>query len=158
MLNHWAWPPTGREGRLPNPSPLRDQQRREHSTPERDLPLMSHIFVPVVDSHQRPLMPTTPSRARRWVKSGKATHFWKGGIYCVRLNVEPSASQTQRIAAVIAPGPKKEGMVVASAAHTYLNMQVDARTGVQEAETDSTRMRRTRRGRTTPYRQPRQNR
>lgn len=119
---------------------------------------MSHIFVPVVDSHQRPLMPTTPSRARRWVKSGKATHFWKGGIYCVRLNVEPSARETQPIAVGIDPGSKKEGMVVASAAHTYLNMQVDARTGVKEAEADSTRMRRTRRGRTTPYRQPRQNR
>lgn len=119
---------------------------------------MSHIFVPVVDSHQRPLMPTTPSRARRWVKSGKATHFWKGGIYCVRLNVEPSARETQPIAVGIDPGSKKEGFAVVSAAHTYLNMQVDARTGVKEAEADSTRMRRTRRGRTTPYRQPRQNR
>jgi RRXRR protein len=119
---------------------------------------MSHIFVPVVDFQQRPLMPTTPSRARRWVRSGKATHFWKGGIYCVRLNVEPSARETQPIAVGIDPGSKKEGMVVASAAHTYLNMQVDARTGVKEAEADSTRMRRTRRGRTTPCRQPRQNR
>jgi hypothetical protein len=119
---------------------------------------MSHLFVPVVDAQQRPLMPTTSSRARRWVKSGKATHFWKGGIYCVRLNVEPSARETQSIAVGIDPGSKKEGMVVASAAHTYLNLQVDARTGVQEAEADSTRMRRTRRGRTTPYRQPRQNR
>ena len=111
---------------------------------------MSHIFVPVVDSHQRPLMPTTPSRARRWVKSGKATHFWKGGIYCVRLNVEPSARQTQPIAVGIDPGSKKEGMVVASAAHTYLNMQVDARTGVKEAEADSTRMRRTWNGSFSP--------
>jgi RRXRR protein len=103
-------------------------------------------------------MPTTPSRARRWVKSGKATHFWKGGLYCVRLNVEPAAREMQPIAVGIDPGSKKEGMVLASAAHTYLNLQVDARTGVQEAEADSTRMRRTRRWRTTPYRQPRQNR
>ena len=69
---------------------------------------MSHIFVPVVDSQQRPLMPTTPSRARRWVKSGKATHFWKGGLYCVRLNVEPSAPETQPIAVGIDPGSKRE--------------------------------------------------
>jgi hypothetical protein len=47
---------------------------------------MSHIFVPVVDQEHYPLMPTTPSRARRWIRSGKATSFWKGGFFCVRLN------------------------------------------------------------------------
>lgn len=119
---------------------------------------MSHIFVPVVDSQQRPLMPTTPSRARRWVRSGKATHFWKGGIYCVRLNVEPSARGTQPIAVGIDPGSNKEGFAVVSASHTYLNLQVDARTGVKEAEAKSTQMRHNRRTRKTPYRQPRQNR
>jgi len=54
---------------------------------------MSAIFVPVVDQEHTPLMPTTPSRARRWIRSGKATHFWKGGVFCVRLNVEPSARE-----------------------------------------------------------------
>jgi len=37
------------------------------------------MFVPVFDRKQQPLMPTTPSRARRWITSGKATAFWKGG-------------------------------------------------------------------------------
>lgn len=58
----------------------------------------------------------------------------------------------------IDPGSKREGIVVASAAHTYLNIQAQARGGVKEAERDSTRMRRTRRGRKTPCRKPRQNR
>jgi hypothetical protein len=119
---------------------------------------MSNIFVPVVDQQQRPLMPTTPSRARRWIRSGKATHFWKGGLFCIRLNVAPSAREEQPIAVGIDPGSKKEGLVVASAAHTYLNIQADARTGVKEAEKDSTRMRRTRRRRKTPCRKPRPNR
>src|SRR2546425_3623661 len=105
---------------------------------------MSNIYVPVVDQEQRPLMPTTPARARRWIKSGKATTYWKGGLFCVRLNVEPSAREVQRIAVGIDPGSKKEGLVVASAAHTYLNIQADARTGVKEAEKVSTRMRRAR--------------
>lgn len=48
------------------------------------------MLVPVVDRDQKPLMPTTPARARRWIKSGKATPFWKRGVFCVRLNVEPS--------------------------------------------------------------------
>ncbi len=119
---------------------------------------MSNIFVPVVDQEHRPLMPTTPSRARRWLRSGTATHFWKGGVFCVRLNREPSARERQPIAMGVDPGSKREGIVVASAAHTYLNIQVEARTGVKEAEKDSTRMRRSRRRRKTPCRKPRQNR
>ncbi|MGY2793833.1 hypothetical protein ACVWVQ_000889 [Thermostichus sp. MS-CIW-36] len=39
------------------------------------------MFVPVVDHNQNPLMPTTPSRARRWIKTGKATPFWKRGVF-----------------------------------------------------------------------------
>jgi len=116
------------------------------------------MFVPVVDSHQKPLMPTTPARARRWLKSGKATAFWSGGLFIVRLNVEPSARTMQPIAVGIDPGSKREGYSVISAAHTYLNIQAEARTGVQEAEQQSSRMRRTRRSRKTPCRQPRSNR
>jgi hypothetical protein len=53
---------------------------------------------------------------------------------------------------------EKEGLVVASAAHTYLNLQADAVTWVKDAEAQSTRMRRARRNRKTPCRQPRSNR
>ena len=74
---------------------------------------MSNIFVPVVDQEHRPLMPTTPSRARRWIRSGKATQFWKGGVFCVRLNREPSARERQPIAMGVDPGSKREGIVVA---------------------------------------------
>ncbi len=103
-------------------------------------------------------MPTTPARARRWIKSGKATAFWKGGLFCVRLNREPSAREVQPIAVGIDPGSKREGYSVVSAVHTYLNIQAEARQGVKEAEKDSSRMRRTRRRRNTPCRQPRHNR
>lgn len=116
------------------------------------------MFVPVMDQQQHPLMPTTPSRARRWIKIGKATAFWKGGIFCVRLNVEPSARERQPIAVGIDPGSKREGYSVLSAAHTYLNIQAEARKGVKEAEEQSTRLRRTRRNRKTPCRKPRPNR
>jgi len=119
---------------------------------------MATIFVPVVDQDQHPLMPTLPSRARRWLKSGKATAFWKGGFFCVRLNTEPSAREYQPVACGIDPGSKKEALVVASAIHTYTNIQTDAVTWVKEAEAQSTRMRRTRRNRKTPCRKPRQNR
>ena len=116
------------------------------------------MFVPVVDPDQHPLMPTTPARAKRWIKRGKATAFWKGGIFCVRLNVEPSAREVQPVAIGIDPGSKREGYSVLGAAHTNLNLQAEARDGVKTAEERSTRQRRTRRGRRTPCRKPRQNR
>lgn len=116
------------------------------------------MFVPVVDSNHKPLMPTTAARARRWIKSGKATPFWKQGIFCVRLNVEPSASNIQPVAVGIDPGSKLEGYSVVSAVHTYLNLQADTVDWVMEAVTTRRQMRRTRRGRNTPCRQPRANR
>ena len=112
------------------------------------------MFVPVIGQDQQPLIPTTPARARQWIKSGKATPFWKGGIFCIRLNVEPSTREVQPIAVGIDPGSKREGYSVVSAAHTYVNIQAEAREGVKEAEKDSSRMRRTRRKRKTPCRQP----
>ena len=113
------------------------------------------MFVPVVDQNQKPLMPTTPARARKWTKSGKATGFWKRGIFCVRLNVEPSDRRIQPIAVGIDPGSQKEGLSVKSSAHTFLNIQADAVTWVSDAVTTRRQMRRTRRGRNCPYRQPR---
>ena len=109
------------------------------------------MLVPVVDRNQNPLMPTTPARARRWIKSGKATPFWKKGVFCVRLNVEPSDRQTQPVAVGVDPGSKKEGWTVKSAAHTY----ADAVTWVKKHVEQRRQMRRTRRYRQTPCRQPR---
>ena len=116
------------------------------------------MFVPVVDQNQKTLMPTTPSRARRWVKSGKATPFWQKGVFCVRLNVEPSDRKVQPIAVGIDPGSKKEGWTVKSQAHTYLNIQADAVTWVKDHIAQRRQMRRTRRYRKIPCRQPRANR
>src|SRR3989337_4033037 len=90
-------------------------------------------FVPVVDSNQNPLMPTTANRATSWIKSGKATPFWKKGVFCVRLNQEPSARNYQDISLGVDPGSKEEGFSVKSEAHTYLNVQAKAVTWVKKA-------------------------
>lgn len=116
------------------------------------------MFIPVFDQYQQPLMPTTPARARRWIKSGKATPFWQGGGFCVRLNQAPSGRAIQPIAVGIDPGSKKEALVVKSSAHTYLNIQADAVTWVKEVVTKRQQMRRARRSRRTPCRSPRRNR
>ena len=115
-------------------------------------------FVPVVDYDRRPLMPTKWSRAWRWVRQGKATYFYKHGILCVRLNREPSARHLQDTAVGVDPGSKFEGYSVKSEAHTYLNLQTDARTAVKDAMEFRSNLRRTRRNRNTPYRPCRSNR
>jgi len=88
----------------------------------------------------------------------KATPFWKHGMFCVRLNVEPSGRATQDIVVGIDPGSKKEGLTVKSAAHTLLNIQADAVTWVKDAVEGRRNARKARRGRNTPCRQPRFNR
>jgi len=116
------------------------------------------LFVPVIDQNQKPLMPTTPSRARRFIKASEATPFWRRGIFCIRLNLEPSAKEKQDIAVGIDPGSKKEGFTVKSVAHTFLNIQADAVTWVKDAVETRRNMRKARRQRKTPYRANRQNR
>ncbi|MEC4815572.1 MAG: RRXRR domain-containing protein [Scytonema sp. PMC 1069.18] len=116
------------------------------------------MFVPVVDSDNRTLMPTTPARARRWIKSGKATPFFRKGVFCVRLNVEPSNRNYQPIAVGIDPGSKREGFTVKSKAHTYLNVQTHAVDWVKDHVETRRNMRRARRFRNTPCRQNRKNR
>ncbi len=116
------------------------------------------MYIPVVDQDQRPLMPTTSARARKWMASGKATGFWKKGIFCVRLNVEPSNRNLQPIACGVDPGSKREGYTIKSKTHHYLNIQATAVDWVSKHVKTRREMRRSRRYRKTPCRQPRWNR
>ncbi|GET40373.1 RRXRR domain-containing protein [Microseira wollei] len=116
------------------------------------------MFVPVVDSNNRPLMPTTSARAKRWIKSGKATPFFKKGVFCVRLNIEPILGNYQPIAVGVDPGSKREGFTVKSKSNTYLNVQTHAVDWVKDHVETRRNMRRARRFRKTLCRQNRQNR
>lgn len=98
-------------------------------------------------------MPCTEKRARKMVESGKATPFWKRGIFLLRLNVEPSARNIQNIAVGIDPGSKREGFTVKSEAHTFLNIQAVAVSYVKDKVETRRMLRRNRRQRKTPYRQ-----
>ena len=115
-------------------------------------------MVPVIDNNQVPLMPCSEKRARKMAESGKATPFWKKGMFCIRLNTEPSSRNLQPIAVGIDPGSKKEGFTVKSEAHTLLNINADAVTWVKGAIETRRMMRRSRRFRKTPCRKSRFNR
>ena len=103
-------------------------------------------------------MPMHASRARKLVKRGEATPYWDNGIYCIRLNKEPSDRDTQEIAVGVDPGSKKEGFTVKSEAHTYLNVQADAHSGVGKKVAKRRELRRSRRSRKCPNRKNRKNR
>ena len=116
------------------------------------------MLVPVVDKNQTPLMPTKPSRARKWMRDKKATPFWKNGVFCVRLNVAPSDTEFQEIAVGVDPGSKQEGFTVKSESHTYLNVQADAHNKVGKKVEKRRKLRRGRRSRKCPNRKNRTNR
>jgi hypothetical protein len=115
-------------------------------------------WVPVVDLNQKPLMSTSGKKARKLIEKGEATPFWNHGVFCIRLNREPSARNIQLIAVGIDPGSKKEGFSIKSAAHTFLNVQADAVTWVKGHVETRRNLRTQRRGRKTPCRQNRKNR
>ena len=103
------------------------------------------MFVPVLNKQNQPLMPTRIGRAQRWVNSGKGTFFWKKGVFCVRLNVEPSDNKIQQIAVGIDPGSKREAYTVKSNAHTYLNVLIETPDWIKDALEVRRTMRRARR-------------
>ena len=115
-------------------------------------------YVPVVDKEGQPLMPTTETRAAMMVKSREATPFWKNGIWCIRLNREPSGHYKQEVAIGIDPGSKKEGFTVKSEKYTYLNVQADAHISTKKKIEKRKNLRRSRRNRKCPHRKNRTNR
>ncbi len=61
--------------------------------------------VPVVDPVGKPLMPTTPARARKWMEIGRAIPKRnKLGVFYVQLTVKPSGYSTQPIVAGVDRG------------------------------------------------------
>lgn len=77
------------------------------------------LRVPVIDPEGKPLMPTKASRARRWIKEGKAVgKFNKLGQFYVQLLKEPFGDNTQPIAVGLDPGKHYSGIGVQSARAT----------------------------------------
>jgi hypothetical protein len=110
--------------------------------------------IPVISTNGNPLMPTTPSRARKLIQNGFAIPFFKLGIFCIRITKE-SENNTQSVALGVDPGSKKEGYTVKSDKYTFINIQSDALSWVKDKMEERSNMRRGRRFRNTPCRKPR---
>jgi len=73
------------------------------------------IRVPVLDPDNSPLMPMKASRARRFLKEGKARVVHNDlNIFCIQLVAEPSGRATQSISLGLDPGKKFSGIGVQS--------------------------------------------
>jgi len=107
------------------------------------------LRVAVLDQNKQPLMPTKASRARRWVKEGKAIgKFNKLGQFYVQLVKHPSNNHTQPIAIGIDPGKLFSGIGVQSAHYTLLSAHLELPFPKVRKGMDNRRMmRRGRRGR-----------
>ncbi|MBC6419949.1 MAG: RRXRR domain-containing protein [Prochloron sp. SP5CPC1] len=88
------------------------------------------LRVPVQNPDGTPAMPTSASRACRWVKKGKATRHWNDArLYYVQLVREPSGNKTQQIVVGVDLGKSYSGIAVQSskstlyAAHLVLPFQ-----------------------------------
>ena len=82
----------------------------------------------------------------------------ENGIFCLRLNVDPSDTEFQEVVVGVDPGSKKEGFTIKSQAHTYFNVQADAHGGVSKKVEKRRELRRGRRSRKCPNRKNRTNR
>ncbi len=116
------------------------------------------MFVPVTAKDGEQLMPTTPPVARHLINIRDATPYWKNGVFCIRLNREPSGRYKQDIAVGVDPGSKREGFTVKSKSHTYLNVQSDAKMTVGRKIEKRRELRKGRRSRRCPNRKNRINR
>jgi len=110
-----------------------------------------YIFmrVPVISKYNLPLMPTKPSRARRWIKEGKAVgKFNKLGIFYVQLLVEPSDTKTQEVAIGLDPGKMFSGVGIQTKKYTLqmFHLVLPFKT-IKDRMEQRSMMRRNRRGR-----------
>ena len=80
---------------------------------------MNNPRIPVVNPDGSAAMPTLASRARRWMKNGKAIGKWNDlGIYYVQLLVKPHDTKTQPIVIGCDPGKSYSGFGVQSSKNT----------------------------------------
>lgn len=113
--------------------------------------------VPVVDINNKPLMPTTPRKARLLIKDGLAKpRRNKLGLFYIHMT-RPVGTQTQPMALANDPGAKYDGVAVASHARIELRAMVFLPDDVPQKMEARRNLRRARRYRNTPRRPKRFN-
>ncbi|NEP12460.1 MAG: hypothetical protein F6K14_20090 [Symploca sp. SIO2C1] len=81
--------------------------------------------VPVISSQGKALMPTKPSRARKWLQEGKARIYKNDlNVFAIQLINEPSGHETQDVVIGIDPGKMFSGVGVQSSKATIIKLHL----------------------------------
>ncbi len=112
--------------------------------------------VPVLAPDGAPLMPTSPSRCRRWLREGKAKVVRNDlNVFCIQLLAEPSERNTQDVVVGVDPGKAFSGVGVQSSKFTlFMAHLILPFKSVTTKMTERRRLRRARRGRRINRKQP----
>jgi len=103
-------------------------------------------------------MPTKASRAKKWLKSGKAISRWsKEGVFYVQLTGEPSGQEVQEMILAIDPGSKFDGYAVSGAQEVALQGMAVLPSRIRKRMETRSMLRRSRRGRNCRRREARFN-
>ena len=105
--------------------------------------------IPVLAPDGTPLMSTTSSRCRRWLRDGKARVVRNNlNVFCIQLVAEPSARNTQDVVVGIDPGKLFSGVGIQSSKYTlFLAHLILPFKSVTQKMTTRRILRRARRGR-----------
>lgn len=101
--------------------------------------------VPVVHKDGTALMPCSPSKARKLIKSGGAIKKWtKTGVFYIQLTTE-TGKKTQQMAMGIDPGAKYDGYAIATKEQMQLTGMLTVKNTIKKKLKNRRQMRRKRR-------------
>lgn len=111
------------------------------------------MFIYVINQHGKPLMPCQPRKARILLKQGKAKVIQRTP-FTIQL-LHGSSGYTQSISLGIDAGTKTVGVSATSENKVLFEAEAKLRADIQDLLASRSEFRRSRRNRTTRYRQPR---
>ena len=111
------------------------------------------VCVMVLNMRGKPIMPTSPGKARMLLKKGKAKVVQRDP-FTIQLNY-PTGENKQPIILALDPGYKTVGLSAVTNKRELISGEVTLRTDIPERLIEKGMYRRNRRGKNTRYRKPR---
>jgi 5-methylcytosine-specific restriction endonuclease McrA len=113
-----------------------------------------NVFVLAPD--EKPLMPTTPRRARMWLKQ-KQARIVNRTPFTIQLRFEPSSRYVQHVSVGVDTGSKTVGVAAVAHSKVLYQAEISLRTDIKQSMDQRRQYRRDRRNRHTRYRPARFN-